>query len=118
MSLSELWGMYCAPCHLSGRNVKYYYVSVWSIILLFVSVLFCPSLHHDLHLLISDEVRQDDTPASGLRHLVHQLPGSVGASEAPDVVAPDHALGPGANDVNLSPSDELNVAALLQKCRR
>ena len=70
---------------------------------------------HVLHLLISNEVRQDDTPTSGLRHLVYQLPGPVGASEAPDVVTPDHTLGPGANNVNLSVSDELNVSALLQK---
>ena len=72
-------------------------------------------INHVLHLLISNEVRQDDTPASGLRHLVYELPGSVGASETPDVVAPDHTLGAGANDVNLSVSDELSVSALLQK---
>ena len=82
-----------------------------------MSLLYCPSFHHDLHLLISDEVRQDDTPASRLRHLVYQLPGSVGASEAPEVVAPDHTLRPGANDVNLFVSDDLNVSALLQKPR-
>ena len=72
-------------------------------------------INHVLHLLVSNEVGQDDTPASGLRHLVYELPGSVGASEAPNVVAPDHTLGAGANDVNLSVSDELSVSALLQK---
>ena len=50
-------------------------------------------IDHVLHLLISYEVRQDDTPAGGLRHLVHQLTGPVPGIEARHVVAPDHALG-------------------------
>ena len=85
----------------------YYYL--WS------NILLLRVIDQVLHLLISDEVRQDDAPASGLRHLVYELPGSVGASEAPEVVAPDHTLGAGANDVNLSVSDELGVSTLLQE---
>ena len=91
-----------------------------SIITLCIYVIYASWNYHylflsHLHLLISNEVWEDYAPASGLGHLVYQLPGPVGAGESPDVVAPDHTLGAGANNINLTISDNFNVSALLQK---